>query len=118
MSRYLLAENPCKLLDDAVTDETFSDVLDLGGVMDMFTLQVNHSANLTGGVVQILGSLDGVNFDATPVIASGALSGVGPTFVYAKEKPVRYLKARIETVVTSAAPDPTVDVYVAASQVG
>lgn len=105
MSYPYLTGNPCTLLTSKAADETFSSVWDLGVVCDRIAMQINVIAAgaLGAGVVQLLGSLDGHTFDVTPICASGSLAAktsATPVFVYTVDKPVRYIKARIETAVT------------------
>lgn len=93
-------------------DETFSAALDMGQVCNSFTMQINPSAGTNAGVVELQGSLDGVNFTTT-ALTTITLTNTDIVQAYAVDKPNRYVRVRISTVIGVG----TITVFVAGSNV-
>lgn len=89
---------------------TVGNAVDYGAVRNNHTMQVNAAAGVTGGVVTLLTSLDGVNYITTATtITASAAGGFQATLA---NTPARFVNAKITTAISGGGA-PNVDVWLA-----
>jgi hypothetical protein len=88
-------------------------VLDNTGVRNNHSMFVTTSAGVSGGVVALQGSQDGVNFVNLPGTSTITTSAANTTSIVSPTSliPVRYLRANITTAITGG----TVTAYIASA---